>query len=90
MRYVSLFTALLAIFAYTSAQATQIINADDQAYTVTIVTPAGEDVIEVAPEEILDDVCTEGCTLILGDQDEAVVTADDTVIIENGMLEIGQ
>ncbi|MBC8267194.1 MAG: hypothetical protein H8E36_00405, partial [Rhodospirillaceae bacterium] len=52
MRYVSLVSAFLAVFAYGSAQATQITNADDEGYAVIVVTTAGEKITKVAAGEI--------------------------------------
>ncbi|MBC8268062.1 MAG: hypothetical protein H8E36_04880 [Rhodospirillaceae bacterium] len=51
-----------------------------------VVTTAGEKITKVAAGEIMDDVCPEGCTLILGDKGEVIVTADDSVTIENGTM----
>ena len=85
MRYVSSLAALLVALAYGNAQATQIVNDDDAAYTVTVVSPDGERALNVAAGAVLENVCPAGCTLILG-EGQVVATADNSVHISKGKI----
>ena len=85
MRYAFLAVALVALLSHGNAQAIQIVNEDDKSYTLTIITPSGENTIEVAAGVVLEDVCPEGCTLVLDDQ-EVIAEADDSVLIQKGRI----
>lgn len=90
MRYAFLTAALLALVPVSGAQATQIVNHDENAaYSLTILTPSGKTILEVAAGVVIEDVCPEGCALLLGEA-EVLAKAEDTVSIEQGKISIDE
>ena len=85
----SVLTVLAIATGSFAAQATQINNEDQKAYSLTVKIGSEARTIEVAPEAVLENVCAKDCVITLGDS-EVHAKANETVNINKGKVEIDQ
>ncbi len=88
MRYILSAVVLAGIMTFGNAQATQIVNEDSTDYTVVVGTPDGQKTVVVAGGQVVEDVCPEGCSLLIGDSGEIIATPDDTITIKGGNMSL--
>ena len=81
--------ACIMAFAAATAGAADLYNQDDTAYQVTITTPNGVELLELASKTEARNIC-EGCEISLPDGQNVTVKTEDIVFIEGGKLEIDE
>ena len=87
----ALFAAALATASLTlniaTASATDLVNEDAMAYTVTLTSPDGAHDIEVGAASEVAGVC-DGCSIALEGGEPVAAGADDVVVIVDGAISI--
>lgn len=61
--------------------ATTLVNADTKAYELRIEARSGGRVLSVAPEQKVEDLCPEGCTMTVVGVDDATYRLEGTEIV---------
>ena len=69
-----------------AAHALTITNRDSTEYSLTIVENDAKRSLAIKPEQSLNDLCLEGCTITLGGGDAMDFDGSETVMIEGGNL----
>ena len=73
--------------------ALELANNDDETYQVEILAGEGDSTTEsheLKTEEMLSDVCTQGCTIKLSNGAEQAFVGDEVVSIKDGELVIAE
>lgn len=85
MRTVMIAAAAVACLSFSAvvANATDLVNQDETAYTVSLTSADGTHDIEIAPASEIMGVC-EGCDISVGGADPITAGADDVVVIIGG------
>jgi hypothetical protein len=78
---------LSVFFMMTSqAGALQLTNRDTADHKLVVTEKDTEQELVVKPSEILDDICTKGCTIKMSDGEEYEFEGNEVVSIEEGLL----
>lgn len=68
--------------------ATDVLNSDDTAYTLTLTSDEGTKTLEIAPDSQNIGVC-DGCEISLPDGEKLSAAPDDTIVIADGVMLVG-
>jgi len=79
------FAALVGTAAV--AEAAKIRNMDTQSYRLTVIQGETQSDIEIAPNQELDNICSEPCQIVVeGDPEPYEIEVSDNIQIEDGGL----
>ncbi len=77
---------LLALLAVVPAKAATITNNEASDQKITVLQGDASELVEFAPGQRIEGVCSSSCTLRLGNGDEFELEPEDVVSIEDGSL----
>ena len=87
MRLGGVLIASVAGFVFThSASALTISNEDPDPHTITVTAGTDTKQITVEPDQQVDAVCAEGCTVTLDNDEQYQMQGGETVSIEDGVI----
>ena len=80
--------SLAALISGTSAMAASLTNYESSDQTVIITEGNNKTTVTLAPENMVDEICMQGCLLELPNGDEYEIAANEIASIEGGKIYI--
>lgn len=86
VRSIYLLTSLIALTAASQAQALQVTNRDATDHKISVTEKSGTQELVVKASQVLDGICTGGCTIKTQDGEEYEFDGNEIVSIEEGLM----
>lgn len=85
-RSIHLLTCLIALAAASRAEALQVTNRDATDHKIAVTEKSGTQDLVVKASQVLDGICTGGCTIKTQDGEEYEFDGNEVVSIEEGLM----
>jgi hypothetical protein len=82
----SLLTCLMILAAASQADALQVTNRDTEDHKISVTEKSGTQELTVKASQVLDGICTGGCTIKTQDGEEYEFDGNEVVSIEEGLM----
>ena len=82
--------AAVVMAASASAYALTLTNRDSSEHSFTVVDDESAQTVTIQPNETRNDLCSQGCTISLGETESMEFDGSETVMIEGGMLTVAE
>jgi hypothetical protein len=86
VRSIYLMTSLIALATASHAQALQVTNRDAADHKIFVTDKSGTQELVVKASQVLDGICTSGCTIKTQDGEEYEFDGNEIVSIEEGLM----
>jgi len=86
VRSIYLLTSLIALAAASQAQALQVTNRDAADHKISVTDKSSTQELVVKASQVLDGICTGGCTIKTEDGEEYEFDGNEIVSIEEGLM----
>lgn len=86
VRSIYLLTSLIVMATASQAQALQVTNRDAADHKISVTEKSGTQELVVKASQVLDGICTGGCTIKTQDGEEYEFDGNEIVSIEEGLM----